>query len=33
MLGRAGQKVWDQQVIDEMNKTLGTTSAAAAATN
>jgi hypothetical protein len=33
MLGRAGQKVWDQQVIDEMNKTLGTTAAAPAATN
>jgi hypothetical protein len=33
MLGRAGQKVWDQQVIDEMNKTLGTTVAAPAATN
>jgi hypothetical protein len=31
MLGRAGQKVWDQQVIDEMNKTLGTSAAVAAA--
>jgi hypothetical protein len=33
MLGRAGQKVWDQQVIDEMNKTLGTAAPAPAATN
>jgi hypothetical protein len=31
MLGRAGQKVWDQQVVDEMNKSLGTSAAVAAA--
>jgi hypothetical protein len=33
-VGRAGQKVWDQQVADEMNKSLGlaATSAPAAAT-
>jgi hypothetical protein len=31
MLGRAGQKVWDQQVADEMNKSLGLAPAAAPA--
>lgn len=29
-VGRAGQKVWDQQVADEMNKSLGAASASAA---
>ena len=30
MLGRAGQKVWDQQVADEMAKSLGMATPAAA---
>jgi len=30
-VGRAGQKVWDQAILDEMNKVLGTSVAAPAA--
>jgi hypothetical protein len=31
-VGRAGQKVWDQQILDEMAKTLGASTPAAPAT-
>ena len=31
-VGRAGQKVWDQQIVDEMSKVLGVSTPAAPAT-